>query len=455
MKSSLTGQLFLSVAPIVIGMLMLIGAVAFISTRHEINEVSDLQMANDAAVLWSLTADELNETHSSGEVSIEFGHGSDLKDAYSDASENIGDARMFRIWKGKRILMKSDTALPAEVPEQAAGFHNIRYEGNDWRIYSTVTNHGTMMMEVGEKQELRDDLIASILLDFIIPLLIAVPLLVAALWFGIRRGIGPVKMLVEQIQQRNPEELAPLEAKILPRDLKPLAISLNRLLSKLGQSLSAERRFADHAAHQLRTPLAGTKLLIHMLRDADSDEERLALLKDLAASNEQSANLVQKLLTAARVSYQPLHVHAVDIQRSIAEALGQLSPFIEAKQLKISQTITPNLCANADDTLLALVLHNLLDNAIKYTPIGGRIAVRGEPVANNVRILISDSGAGIPTSERDNVFQRFYRVDEAGEGTGLGLAIVAEAVARLQGNIRLETPENGIGLEVIIELPAV
>lgn len=450
MSRSLAGQLFRGITPIIVGMLGVIACIAFISCRHEINEVSDLQLANDASVLWSLLGDELYKNHPISLHNIDFGRGSDLPDDSEDASEDIGDSRMFRVWRNASIVMESETALPATVAKLPPGYTNVTYAGSTWRIYSIQS--GIHTLEVGEKQTLRNELIGKILLDLFLPLLLLMPLLFAVLWFGIRRNIAPVQQLVQQIQQRDADNLTEIDAAKLPRDLTPLSNSVNKLMAKLSQSLTAERRFADHAAHQLRTPLSGSRLLIQMLSEANTPAERDVIIRDLATSNHQATGLVQKLLTSARVGYQSLHLQRILLTRLTAQIIAELGPLADAKRLHISLQGDDQLHVQGDEILLSLMLHNLIENAIKYTPHEGTIRVELTQGSATVRLTITDSGPGIPPEERERVFHRFYRVDESSEGSGLGLAIVAEIVARHKGIIRLETPEKGIGLKVAIEL---
>ena len=208
-----------------------------------------------------------------------------------------------------------------------------------------------------------------------LPLLVFVPLIGLGLWYGIRRGLGSMQTLVRQIYTRSPDDLSPIMTGDLPKDLMPFSKSINRLFEKLSKSISAERMFADHAAHQLRTPLAGSRLLIQMLSSADSAEERQVLIADLKESNLRASELVNKLLVAARVRHQPMTLQRVALYHVVARVIAEMGLLAAQKSLALSLDGSENAQVVADETLLALAVANVIENAVKYTPNEGNIAV--------------------------------------------------------------------------------
>jgi two-component system sensor histidine kinase QseC len=458
MKSqTLTRKLFLRITPIILAVLAIIGGLAFYSCQHEINHVYDTQLINNANVLWTLVYDELKEQEEADGKRVEMPDDEDEDLSAESADVNdYGDARMYRIWKADAIVMQSDTALPKEIPRQPDGFSNVSYNGDIWRTYTMRLPHMDMELEVGEKMALRNALVGHILVDLFLPLLVLVPLIGAALWLGITSGLDVTRAMVRQIQSRSPDDLSPIEAGALPRDLAPIGSSINKLFSKLSQSLNSERRFSDHAAHQLRTPLAGSKLLIQMLGTADSDAEREQIIADLADSNERASQLVGKLLVAARVSHQPMTLREVRLYDAVAIVIADMGPVAAHKQITISLDGAEDAQVRADDTLLSLMISNLLENAIKYTPVGGFIAIEITDGDDDWLLSMRDNGPGISDAEKALVFQRFYRIETPEvEGAGLGLAIVADIVERLGGTIGLRTPADGLGLLAEVTLPRV
>jgi len=307
---------------------------------------------------------------------------------------------------------------------------------------------------VGEKKSLRDKLVFNILLQLSFSLLILAPTVGLLIWLGIKSGLGTIRTLVRAIRSRSPDDLSSIPIEDLPRDLSPLGKSINQLLAKLEHSLTAERRFSDHAAHQLRTPLAGLKLQLQMLAKEDDERERMALIDDLTRSTNRATHLVEQLLRVARVSHQPVNMKALPLYHTTASVISEMANVAAEKQLDISLEGQKEASVRADELLMKLMISNLMDNAIKYTPASGTIRINVLPQDGMWCLSIRDTGPGISESEREAVFHRFYRAANAvTDGTGLGLAIVGEIIDRMSAKITLKTPESGQGLRVEVLLP--
>jgi two-component system sensor histidine kinase QseC len=330
----------------------------------------------------------------------------------------------------------------------------VEYNHEKWRIYTQAVPNSAVIIEVGEKRALRNKLVANILLQLSFSLLILVPAVGLLIWLGIKSGLGTIRTLVRAIRSRSPDDLSSIPVEDLPRDLSPLGKSINQLLAKLEHSLTAERRFSDHAAHQLRTPLAGLKLQLQMLAKEDDESERMALIDDLTRSTNRATHLVEQLLRAARVSHQPVNIKALPLYHATASVIAEMANVAAEKQLDISLEGQKEASVRADELLMKLMISNLMDNAIKYTPASGKIRISVLPRDGMWCLSISDTGPGISESEREAVFHRFYRADNAvTDGAGLGLAIVGEIIDRMSAKIALKTPESGQGLRVEVLLP--
>lgn len=456
-RTTLTRKLFCRITPTILISIAAIGALAFHSATREIDNMYDAQLINDANVLWKLLQDEFEERKSELDTpkrvdDIDFTMDNQL--AFNNDADDYADAHMFRAWQAKKLVMYSSTAFTPDVPAQTKGFTNLSYKGEEWRVYALPIPNASVLIEVGEKMQLRKTLVANILLNLFYPLMILIPVIALLAWFGINNGLGTIRELVQQIRSRSPDDLSAIPMGMLPQDLTPLGKSINQLLEKLDHSLTSERRFSDHAAHQLRTPQARFKLLLQMLAKADSEAERQAIISDLAASNDMATQLIEQLLRAARVSHQPLKMESVPLYHVAASIIAELGTLADQKQLEIVLSGDENALVQADESLLRLMIGNLVENAIKYTPPAGHIAVAIAPADAMWKLLIRDTGPGIPEEKREAVFQRFYRIGTPHlEGAGLGLAIVADIVGRLHGGIALKTPESGAGLLVEVVLP--
>ena len=452
---SLTRTLFLRIAPTILVVIVLIGIMAFKSATSQIQHAYDAQLISSANMMWLVVEDELNDAGSDAfrrirKIDLSL---SDQGGLNKFASE-YADDRMFRVWKSRKLVMISDGALGSDVPLQKAGFSNVKYKGEHWRIYNLPIPHTHTAIEAGEKIVLRQSLVKNILFELTTPLMLLIPFVGLLIWFGITAGLNTIRALIEQIRRRSPDDLSPLSLDSVPRDLTPLGHSINQLLTKLTHSFTAEKRFAEHAAHHLRTPLATLKLQLQLLSHAKDAQARADLLNDLSASMDRASRLVGQLLTSTRVSHQPIARSALSWRQMGITILEELAPLAAQKNIALSFDSTSDAFVMADETLLRLITGNIFENAIKYTPVGGAVNVSLETQGRMERCRVRDSGPGIPEAERHLVFARFYRVGTPkAEGTGLGLAIVAESVARLSGSITLTSPDEGDGLVVDIRLP--
>lgn len=454
-NGTLTYKLLLRIAPTILITIVIIGLLAYRSATREINYVYDAQLINDASVLWALVQNELQQTEpdktkKTPNIDLDF---NDQHPASKEADEDA-NARMFRIWKGGRLLMASDTGLPDTIAQQRVGFSDVDFNHEQWRIYAQEVPNTAVVIEVGEKRSLRDKLVSNILLQLFLSLLILVPTVGLLMWLGIKNGLRAIRTLVRAIRSRSPDDLSSIPVGGLPRDLSPLAQSINQLLTKLEHSLTAERRFSDHAAHQLRTPLAGLKLQLQMLSRADSESERQTIVKDLIRSNDRATHLVEQLLQAARISHQPISLQPLPLYHVTAGVIAEMGNVAAEKGLDISLEGHEKARVQADELLMKLMINNLVDNAIKYTPDSGKVTLMVQPRDDMWCLSISDTGPGIAEGEREAVFHRFYRADNAAaDGAGLGLAIVGDIIDRLAGKITLKGTQQGPGLCVEVLLP--
>lgn len=453
--TTLTRKLLLRIAPVVLITIGVIGFLAYQSARHEIDNIYDAQLINEANVLWGLLQRPLlRPTNDAPHRIDDIDFNMDNQLALNEDADDYADAHMMRAWKDGHIQIFSSTAFPGDVPQQKAGFSTIVYMGERWRVYSLPIPKTTIAMEVGEKVALRTTLVSNIVRNLILPLFVLLPIITFLIWLGINSGLRPIRGFVHHIRVRSPDDLSAIPLEGLPTDLLPLGSSINQLLDKLAESLTLERRFSDLVAHELRTPQAGVKLLLQLLRDTDNEKERQAIVGDLVASNDRAMHLIEQLLRLARVSHHPLKMAPVPLYHMVASIVAGFGNIINAKGLDISLTGDEGAEAMSDESLLRPMISNLIDNAIKYTPTPGHIEISVTGEGTGWLLSIVDSGPGIPPEQRQAVFRRFYRVDSPqAEGSGLGLAIVADIAERLKTKVELGTSPSGEGLQVELRLP--
>jgi two-component system OmpR family sensor kinase len=290
-----------------------------------------------------------------------------------------------------------------------------------------------------------------------LPLLVLLPVLIALIWITVGRGLRPLNEVAAAVSRRSAEVLEPLPSAHLPSEVTPLVTALNDLLARLGHSLNLQRTFIADAAHELRTPLAAVRLQIQMAERAGTDAGRAAAFAQLKDGVTRATHLVEQLLTLARnepdAPERPFAtVNLLDVAR---EVVAERAPVADAKSIDLGLTGQTPAAIMGDAEGLRAMLGNLVDNAIHYTPAGGRVDVEVAVQDRRAAVAVTDTGPGIPAAERERIFDRFYRGRTAGaSGSGLGLAIVRKVAERHRATVDLGTGTEGRGLRVVVHFPS-
>jgi two-component system sensor histidine kinase QseC len=269
------------------------------------------------------------------------------------------------------------------------------------------------------------------------------------IWLSIRRGLWPLGRLAQEIEDRKPDSLTPLEEAQVPNEVRPLVGALNHLLERVGNSLEGERRFTANAAHELRTPLAAIQAQAYLVRMAEGEAERQGAVAQLQRGIERAIRLVGQMLTMARLDPQQSLPEVLPMNlKEVAESVcADLAPLALQRRQTLELHAEPGLPllqGNAD--MVSMLISNLVDNAIRYTQAGGHIFVNLYREDDAICIRVEDDGPGIPPHLRERVFERFYRVVNAEQtGTGLGLAICQRIAALHGATIRLQAGANEKG----------
>jgi two-component system sensor histidine kinase QseC len=364
----------------------------------------------------------------------------------------------YQIWDGHGyLLLRSTNAPDARMTTEDGYSETTDAEGRVWRHFAVWDQHHNFRIVVGEDHELRNGLVRRIALHLVSPLVLGLPALIFLLWISISRGLDPLGGLTREIGRRMPDSLTLLDADRAPGEVRPMVVALNRLLQRMNDTLESERRFTANAAHELRTPLAAIQAQLHTARAADDDAEREAAFDQLQRGVTRGIRLVGQLLTLARLDPdQPLpDATAVDLGGVAETVCADLAPLALQKDQNVELQIEPGLPTpqgNAD--MLSMLLSNLVDNAIRYTPRCGSIGIDVRRKEGGIVMTVADDGPGIPADQRQRVFERFYRIAAQDQpGTGLGLAICGR-IAELHGaSITLDDGPGGRGLVVSVFLP--
>ncbi|KQP17512.1 ATP-binding protein [Pseudorhodoferax sp. Leaf265] len=343
------------------------------------------------------------------------------------------DEYLVQIWgpDGVQLFRSVPTPLP---PRAVLGFSDARLDGVHYRVYSVQSPYQTV--QIAQNLDARQARARALALRATLPMALIAPLLMLLAWWGIRRSLAPLARTRAEVAVRAADDLSPLQGAGLPDEVLPLVDEINALFSRLDQAFAAQRAFVANAAHELRSPLAALKLQAQAVERAADDSARATALARLQQGIDRAIRLMQQLLLLARQeaavqdgALLPPLALAPLARQAVAEALPQA----QARGIDLGletegeETALPAVRGDAD--ALAILLRNLLDNAIKYTPEGGRIDL----VLGPRSVAVHDSGPGIAPAERARVFERFYRSpDAAAGGSGLGLTI-AQAIAERHG----------------------
>jgi len=359
----------------------------------------------------------------------------------------------YQIWDGDGNLLLRSANAPFEVMTAADGLsESTDSEGHTWRYYGVWDRHQHFRILVAEAHDVRNRLVRNIALHVASPLVLGLPVLIFLLWFSISRGLDPLGVLKREIENRKPESLTPLDADSAPGEVRPMVLALNELLRRMTDTLENERRFTSNAAHELRTPLAAIQAHLHAARCAEGEAERMRAMNQLQRGVERGIRLVGQLLTLARLDPEQAmpDVRPLSLGDVAQAVCAELAPLALQRGQTLELQVEPDLPllpGNAD--MLAMLLGNLVDNAIRYTPRGGHIDVGVRRAESGMLLEVSDDGPGIPAAQRERVLERFYRL--AGQdqpGTGLGLAICRRIVELHNARIVLADGPGNRGLAV-------
>lgn len=368
-------------------------------------------------------------------------------------SPNGDDGFSVRIWSpdGTELYRSGARQMPSQA---VLGFSDAMVDGTLYRIYSLRTPEHTI--QIAQDLDAREARARELALGAVMPVLLLAPLLMLAVGAVIGGSLAPLARMRRQVATRAARDLSPLSAEGVPEEVRPLVGELNALFARVQDTLQAQAHFVADAAHELRSPLTALKLQLQAAERARDEASRQSAIAALRAGIERSIGLVEQLLALARLEGAPEQAsEAVDLEELAREAVSERLAGAHAKQLDLGLATSEPLHVTSNRESLHLILHNLLDNAIKYTPAGGRIDISHGRDAEGPWLAVEDSGPGIPEAELPRVFDRFYRVPGSdAEGSGLGLAIVRTVAERLGAQVRLGRSGSLGGLRAELRLPA-
>jgi two-component system OmpR family sensor kinase len=435
MRDSLQFRLSAWLSVVILGVALVAGVAAFVSALGEAHELQDDVLRQVAALF-----DHHHLPMPSGGGRV-------------NESSDIARVVVQRLSAGPSSATDHALVLPSSLPD---GFQTIESEDESYRVLVKTLGSGERIA-VAQETALRDEIARDSALRTLLPFLVLVPILVVVVADLVRKMFRPVAQASAEVDRRGDQDLQPIDDRAVPAEIRPFVVAINRLLRRISQSMEAQRRFVADAAHELRSPLTALALQAERLAGADMSDTARERLAALRRGVERSRALLDQLLALARAqasSATPATtVSARDVFRTVLE---DLMPLAKAKGLDIGVTGDSDVRMVAGAADLITLVKNLVENAIRYTPAGGRVDLSTSATGMRAKLQIEDTGPGIPEQERERVFDPFYRMmgsDEA--GSGLGLSIVHTIAERMGAQIVLgyADEEGRSGLRVTVTLP--
>lgn len=344
-------------------------------------------------------------------------------------------------------------ALPITLPD---GLQTLDVGGEPFRVLVKTTVGGERIA-VAQETGVRNEIARDSALRTLMPFLILVPILLLVVADLVRKLFRPIASLSAEIDQRAEQELHPIEESHLPVEVRPFGVAINRLLARVDVAMATQRRFVADAAHELRSPLTALSLQAERLADADISDLARERLKTLRQGIERGRKLLDQLLTLAKMeSMLELPKSSVSVQHVYRLVLEDLMPLAEAKNIDIGIEGERDVQLWINELDLVALVKNLVDNAIRYTPEGGKVDISVAKEGSRAILRVQDTGPGIPPTERARVFDPFYRILGSNQvGSGLGLSIVKAISDRIGGVIQLGASELDYrtGLSVSVSVP--
>lgn len=360
------------------------------------------------------------------------------------------------VWDADGELLLVDregVQLPRRT--DAAGFVEMTFDGNPWRVYYLQSPRGEWLVAAGQHLHERDELVQNLVGSQLLPWLLVLPVLLLAMVWAVRQALAPVRTLTSELQRRSADDLQPVPATHAPAELQPLLAAMNGLFERIDTTLARERRFTADAAHELRTPLAVLRAQWDVQRRATGEDERRQAEARLGAGLDRLDRLVAQMLSLSKVDATDRLAAAIPVDWAplVEQAMTDVLPLAERRRIELGcdwpPAGTPAFPLRGDAGLLGVLLRNLLDNAVRYAPAGSAVGLRF--TATGLRV--ENAGPPLPAETLTHLGERFHRPEGQTEvGSGLGISI-AQRIAALHGlALRYRAGNGGIG--VVAELGA-
>lgn len=409
--------------------------------RHELDELLDGHLAQAAALL------VVQQTHAEDD---------DVADAPS--LHKYAPKVAFQVFHDGQLVMRSANVDTRPMSTRNAGFETVRLaDGEQWRVFVTRSAQRDVLVVVGEQTDSRSSILWAVLRGMLLPLVLVLPLLGLAVWWAVRQGLAPLRQLGHLLGQRRTLALEPVELPGMPSEMLPMIQALNELFERIERMVASERRFTADAAHELRTPIAAIRAQAQVALGAGDDKaQRDHALHVTLAACDRAVRLVEQLLCLARLESAPATpFSAVDLSVVARRVAADLAPKAMARNQSLELDADQACSVVGDDMLIGVLVRNLIDNALRYSPDGARVLVSVESESGKTVLRVEDSGPGMTEAEMSRLGERFYRVlGTAQPGSGLGWSIVKRIGHVFGVTLQASRSSRLGGLAVTVTWPA-
>lgn len=398
-------------------------ALTWMDASHELDELLDGHLAQSAALL----------------IVQQTGHGQDkTSESSNDESDHVDDAPSlhkyaprvaFQVFHEGQLNMRSANAGNLPMSHETRGFSTVRLQDtSEWRVFAAEGNEGDVQVFVGEQISSRESILWAVLNAVLMPLICALPLLAVVGWLAVRNGLAPLRHLSQALAQRQPQALEPVVLQDVPTEIDPVVQSLNILFERIQTMMASERRFTADAAHELRTPIAAIRTQAQVALGAGTDDkQRNRSLHYTLAGCDRATHLVEQLLTLSRLESSSASAPSgvVDVSAVAQRVAADLAMAALGRDQTLALEAPAPAYIAADDMLTSVLVRNLLDNAMRYSPDAAKVYLSVNTDGKQVSLQVDDSGPGLSDAQMARLGERFYRVlGTEQNGSGLGWSIV-------------------------------
>jgi two-component system sensor histidine kinase QseC len=438
---SLQSRLLVLVLAVVVIVWLATAVLTWIDVRHELDELLDGHLAQAAAILVVQQAQDMDSE----------GPGLDAPSLHRYAPKVA-----FQIFHEGQLTLRSANAplLPMSGAHQnfREGFETVQIDGTAWRVFTAYGGERDVQVYVGEETASRGSILWAVLRGTLLPMAVALPILALALWWAVYRSVEPMRRFGRALAQRQPNALQPLELHGAPTEMLPLVDALNGLLARIATLLESERRFTADASHELRTPIAAIRAQAQVALGEPNDALRRLALNNTLAGCDRATHLVEQLLTLSRLEASEVpDMEELDLTALARQVVAELANKAIGKGQKLEFVGSQHCTLQANATLLEVLIRNVVDNAIRYSPAAACVSVSVVSRNGLLELRVEDSGPGLAEADLLRLGERFFRVPGNMEnGSGLGWSIVRRIAAVNHLTIQFDRSKSLGGLSVSI-----